>query len=309
MLAETHRGEVAGAAGRIILHPDVHEAFQKRAGREDDGRRLEDLAYLRLDAAHDAVLNDQALDARLAHLQVGGALEHALTARAVGGLVGLRAAGANGRALARIQKSKLDSSLVGRQAHLAAKGVDLADQVTLADAADGRVAGHLADVIEVESEHQRARAHPGRRERGFDSGVAGADNDDVVVHGEQRLWPARALRAKRGADTVDRRKVGKLYNKICSETRGGFHASFGRGDPCTRYQAQSCAQRTTLLSVAIKYECSARFKIPLRRVPAAADPSDASGRRASTARPRCVCIGGLPATRSPGGTTGRRGIP
>src|ERR1700735_4310849 len=30
--------------------------------------------------------------------------------------------------------------------------------------------------------------------------------------------------------------------------RGGFHASFGRGDPCTRYQSQSCAQRATLLS-------------------------------------------------------------
>src|SRR5580658_5579007 len=66
----------------------------------------------------------------------------------------------------------------------------------------------------------------------------------------QRLWLAKALRAKRGADTVHRRKVGKSYNKICSETRGGFRASFGRGDPCTRYQAQSCAQRTTLLSVA-----------------------------------------------------------
>src|SRR5277367_1846613 len=252
MLAETHRGEVAGAAGRIILHPDMDEALEERAGREDDGRCFEDLAYLRLDAAHDTVLDDKPLDARLPHLQVGGALEHALAARAVGGLVGLRSAGANGGTLARVQKSKLDSSLVSRQAHLAAERVDLADQVALADTADSRVAGHLADVIEVEREHQRARAHPGRRERGFDSGVAGADNDDVVVHGEQRLWPARALRAKRGADTVDRRKVGKLYNKICSETRGGFHASFGRGDPCTRYQAQSCAQRTTLLSVGYK---------------------------------------------------------
>src|SRR5580693_6376840 len=68
----------------------------------------------------------------------------------------------------------------------------------------------------------------------------------------QRLWLARALRAKRGAETAHRRKVGKSYNKICSETRGGFRASFGRGDPCTRYQAQSCAQRTTLLSVSYK---------------------------------------------------------
>jgi hypothetical protein len=46
---------------------------------------------------------------------------------------------------------------------------------------------------------------------------------------------------------------------IFCETRGGFHASFGRGDPCTRYQAQSCAQRTTLLSVAYKIDSRSRF--------------------------------------------------
>ena len=206
MLAETHRGEVAGAAGRIILHPDMDEALQERAGREDDGRRFEDLAYLRLDAAHDTVLDDQALDARLPHLQVGGALEHALAARAIRGLVGLRAAGANGRPFARVQKSKLDSGLVGRQAHLAAEGVDLADQVALADTADGRVAGHLADVIEVEREHQRARAHPGRGERGFDSGVAGADDDDVVVHGESAIMACEGA-ARKVARTL--RIVGK----------------------------------------------------------------------------------------------------
>ena len=33
------------------------------------------------------------------------------------------------------------------------------------------------------------------------------------------------------------------------ETRRGFHTSLGRGDPCTQCQSQSCAQRTTLLSV------------------------------------------------------------
>src|SRR5580704_113231 len=35
-------------------------------------------------------------------------------------------------------------------------------------------------------------------------------------------------------------------------TLRGFRTSLGRGDPCTRYQAQSCAQRTTLLSVSYK---------------------------------------------------------
>ena len=47
----------------------MDEALEERAGRQDDRRRLEDLADLRLDAAHGAVLDDQALDARLPDLQ------------------------------------------------------------------------------------------------------------------------------------------------------------------------------------------------------------------------------------------------
>src|SRR5208283_2482158 len=182
MVAETHRGEIAGAPGGIILQPDMDEALQKRAGCENDGAAFEDLANLRLDAAHRPVLDDQALDACLTHLQIGGSLEHALAARAIGGLVCLRATRTDGGSLARVEEAELDSSLVGRQAHLAAERVDLADQVSLADTADRGIAGHLADMIEVKREHQGARTHPGRGQRGFDTGMAGADDDDVVVH-------------------------------------------------------------------------------------------------------------------------------
>ncbi len=203
MVAETHRGEIAGAARRIVLHPDMHEALQERAGGEDYRRRLEDLANLRLDAAHRAVLDDQALDARLPHLQIRRSLEHALAARAIRGLVGLRTPRTHGGSLARIQKSKLDSGLVGRQAHLAAERVNLADQVALADTADRRVARHLADMVEVEREHQRARTHPGRSQRGFDTGMAGTDDDNVVVHGES------AIMARLDAS----RKVAKINSK------------------------------------------------------------------------------------------------
>ena len=48
---------------------------------------------------------------------------------------------------------------------------------------------------------------------------------------------------RRGAQFVNRR-----YEILC-ETLRGFHASLGRGDSCTQCQSQSCAQRTTLLSV------------------------------------------------------------
>src|SRR5208283_5998215 len=60
---------------------------------------------------------------------------------------------------------------------------DLAHQMALADSADRGITGHLADMVEVEREHESARAHPGRGEGGFDSGMAGADHDNVVEHG------------------------------------------------------------------------------------------------------------------------------
>jgi len=51
-------------------------------------------------------------------------------------------------------------------------------------------------MVEVEREHQRARTHPGRSQRSFDTGVAGADNDDVVVHGEGAIMARESASRK-----------------------------------------------------------------------------------------------------------------
>jgi hypothetical protein len=51
------------------------------------------------------------------------------------------------------------------------------------DAADGRVAGHLRDEVEVEREQRGAQAHAGCGHRGLAAGVPGADDDDVVLFG------------------------------------------------------------------------------------------------------------------------------
>jgi hypothetical protein len=42
----------------------------------------------------------------------------------------------------------------------------------------------------------------------------------------------RLANRERRREGVDRRRKIRF---IESETRGGFHASFGRGDPCTQY--------------------------------------------------------------------------
>ena len=81
--------------------------------------------------------------------------------------------------LARVQRARLDRRGIGRARHDAAQRVDLFDEVALADAADGRVAAHLAQRLDGLREQQRARTHAGGRERRLGAGVPAADHDYV----------------------------------------------------------------------------------------------------------------------------------
>ncbi len=70
----------------------------------------------------------------------------------------LRARGADGRPLAGIQRAELDAGGIGGARHDAAQGIDLANQVALADATDGGIAAHRTDSLDALREQQRARA-------------------------------------------------------------------------------------------------------------------------------------------------------
>ncbi len=67
--------------------------------------------------------------------------------------------------------------------------------MTFANAADGRVAGHLADGIEILGEQKRAHTETGGCGSRFRPGVTAADYDDIewVLHGgiirvSARFW-------------------------------------------------------------------------------------------------------------------------
>ena len=99
--------------------------------------------------------------------------------------VGLRARSADGRALAPVKHAELDAGPVGHAAHQAIERVDLADQVALAEPADRRIAGHLADGREAVREQNRIGTELGGRRRGFCARMPASDNDDVrlQIHG------------------------------------------------------------------------------------------------------------------------------
>src|ERR1700722_20611137 len=59
---------------------------------------------------------------------------------------------------------------------------------------------------------------------------------------------------------------GRGNHLIKCETRGGFHTSFGRGDPCTRYQSQNGEDAILLSGLGGRVLTSARlFAFPRRK--------------------------------------------
>jgi len=102
-----------------------------------------------------------------------------LHAELIGFFVALCAGRLDCRAFGFVEEAKLDSGGVGVDSHFAAEGVDFTDNLAFGLSADGGVARHLGDGVEVAGEEQGARPHASGGERGFAARVAGSADDDV----------------------------------------------------------------------------------------------------------------------------------
>jgi hypothetical protein len=173
------RRRVAGAACRVVLQADVDLPVEESTGGQHHGAGQELQADLGDGADHAVALHHQVVDRLLEQPQVRLVFQARTDRLLVQDTVGLGAGGAHGRALGRVQDAELDAGLVGGDRHRATHGVDFLDQVALADTADGRVAGHLPQGLDVVGEQQGLLPHAGGSERRLGAGVAAADDDDV----------------------------------------------------------------------------------------------------------------------------------
>jgi hypothetical protein len=93
--------------------------------------------------------------------------------------VGLDAWALNGRALAAVQHPPVDGGSVARAGHYPVEDVELADEMTLAHPADGRIAGHLPQIIRRKRHQRHARAAANRCTCGLAAGVSPTDDNDI----------------------------------------------------------------------------------------------------------------------------------
>jgi hypothetical protein len=140
----------------------VNPAAEERADREHDCTCAKLDASLRDDCVDLVGVDTQVSHFLLEQRQVRLILERRADCLLVEHPVRLRARRAHRRALAGIEGAKLDAGAVGCTRHDPAERVDLLDEVTLADAADRRIAAHLAERFDALSQQQRARTHAGR---------------------------------------------------------------------------------------------------------------------------------------------------
>ena len=172
---------VARAAPGGLDLAGMHQRLQKRAGRQHDRPRPVFGAAPAAEPGDPATLGEQGFHHLLAERQVLLPFDGQLGQKLVGFLVALGARAVHRGAFAPVQQAELDRSRVGEHPHRAPEGVDLADDLPLGHAADGRVAAHLADGVAVDRQQGGPQTHPGRRQSGFNTGMARADHDHVVA--------------------------------------------------------------------------------------------------------------------------------
>ena len=146
----------------------VHRAAARRAPRPRPRSRW-------------LVFKHQIDNLRLLDVEIGLGLEHLAHLHPILPLVALRSRRPHRRPARGVQQAELDADSVRNLAHDAAQRIYFAHQVALGDAADGRVARHLRDQVEIEAKQRRAQSHARGRHRRFTARVSCSHYYDIVL--------------------------------------------------------------------------------------------------------------------------------
>ena len=183
-LAEARGGPFAGASAGQLRGAVVKDPLHERAGAEHDRPGAVD----GVPGAHAGdphlgagPFDDQVVGGLLAQGQPRLVLDDPLHLLLISHAVGLGAGAVHGGPLAAVEHAELDAGRVDRPGHGPAQGVDLAHDLPLGHAPDGRVAAHLGDGIEIAGQQRGRCPHARRRQRRLAPGMPGADHHDVEV--------------------------------------------------------------------------------------------------------------------------------
>ena len=233
-LADSPRAAVSPARPPTVLDlAGVHEPLEERPGGDDDGPGPVGRPAPTSEAGDPPLVDDQGLDHLLAEGQALLTLDGQLGQGLVCLLVGLDPGAVHGGAFAPVEQAELEARRVGEDPHRPAQGVDLSDDLPLGHAADGRVATHLADGVDVDRQQGRPEAHPARRQGRFQASMPRADDEDVIligiVPGGGHGFPTGSKGSRPGLGCPRGRPAGSLDSILSSREVGAEDGPVGAG--------------------------------------------------------------------------------
>ena len=160
-----------------------HSTVQIGACGNDHGLCRINTAQTGDNTGNAAVFRQDIRDLRLLQLQTLLQLQRMLHMLLIFAAVGLRPQRVDGRSFTPVEHPVLDAAAVCRQTHFAAQHIQLPDKVTLAGAADGGIAGHIAHGIEVDGKQNGFQTQTGGSQCRLDSCVSGTDDGNITFSG------------------------------------------------------------------------------------------------------------------------------
>ena len=167
----------AGGNGAVARD---NAAVQIGSCRNDAGTDTVDCAQLGDNAADGTVFRQNLGDGGLLQIQIGFPLQKVFHMLLIAPAVSLCPERVDSRAFAPIEHPILDAAGVGGLSHFTAQSIQLSNQMTLAGAADGGIAWHIAHRVEIDGEYDGTETQSRGGETGLDAGMTGADHSDII---------------------------------------------------------------------------------------------------------------------------------
>ncbi len=170
----------------------MDQSVEKCAGSDDDSIGADGAAVAQADAVAASArrlnaryfLDNQVRNFGLLDLEICLRFQHLAHLQTVGLLVALGTWRPNGGPARSVQQAELDADGIRDFAHDAAERVYFADKMSFGDTANGGVARHLRDEINVEGIKGGLQPYARRGHGGLATGVSCADHYDVELFGE-----------------------------------------------------------------------------------------------------------------------------
>ena len=171
----------------------MDQAFEEGARGDDNSTCPPRPARLADDSGHTSntirsVLDDEVFNAVLDQREVRILTQNILHRLAIELAISLRAGASDGGTLRPVEHPELDTAAIRRAAHDAIERIDFTDQMSLAQPANGRVAGHLPDGGKLVGDQGGLGPESGRRGRSLGPSMAAANDNDVegfAIHGRR----------------------------------------------------------------------------------------------------------------------------